>query len=115
MHPALVFVLAGASVQAKTLQAVEPADVLVVHTPSDPMRPVHPCDCVYVLHVERVETQPLPLVKHPLRNAEQAALVARVAAASVQTRGLQTVEPAAVLVVHGPSDPIIPAHPLACV
>lgn len=45
-HPALVFVLAGASVHAKALQAVEPAAAFVVHSPSDPMRPVHPC--VYV-------------------------------------------------------------------
>ena len=45
-HPVLVFVLVGASVQAKALHAVEPAAVLAVHGPSDPMRPVHPC--VYV-------------------------------------------------------------------
>ena len=41
-HPAFVFVLAGASEQAKALQAVEPAVVLAVQAPSDPMRPVHP-------------------------------------------------------------------------
>ena len=41
-HPAFVFVLAGASEQAKALQALEPAIVLAVHGPSDPMRPVHP-------------------------------------------------------------------------
>ena len=41
-HPAFVFVLAGASEQAKALQAVEPAAVLAVQAPSDPMRPVHP-------------------------------------------------------------------------
>ena len=42
MHPAFVLVVAGASEQAKALQAVEPAAVLAVHGPSDPMRPVHP-------------------------------------------------------------------------
>ena len=42
-HPAFVFVLAGASVHAKALHAVEPAAVFVVHGPSEPMRPVHPC------------------------------------------------------------------------
>ena len=42
MHPAFVFVLAGASAQVNTLQAVEPAAVLEVHYPSDPLRPVHP-------------------------------------------------------------------------
>ena len=41
-HPALVFVLEGASVHAKGLQVVEPAVVLVVQGPSDPIRPVHP-------------------------------------------------------------------------
>ena len=41
-HPAFVFVLAGASEQAKALQAVEPAVVFAVQGPSDPMRPVHP-------------------------------------------------------------------------
>ena len=45
-HPTLVFVLVGASEQAKVLHTVEPAAVLAVHGPSDPMRPVHPC--VYV-------------------------------------------------------------------
>ena len=42
IHPAFADVAAGASEQAKALQAVEPADVLEVHGPSDPMRPVHP-------------------------------------------------------------------------
>ena len=42
MHPAFVDVAAGASEQAKVLQAVEPTVVLAVHGPSDPMRPVHP-------------------------------------------------------------------------
>ena len=41
-HPAFVFVLAGASVHAKALHAVEPAVIFAVHGPSDPMRPVHP-------------------------------------------------------------------------
>ena len=41
-HPAFVFVLAGASEHAKALHAVEPAVVLAVQGPSDPMRPVHP-------------------------------------------------------------------------
>ena len=34
--------LAGASVQASALQADEPAVVLAVQGPSDPMSPVHP-------------------------------------------------------------------------
>ena len=42
-HPAFVLVLAGASVHAKALHAVEPAAVFAVHGPSEPMRPVHPC------------------------------------------------------------------------
>ena len=42
MHPAFVDVAAGASEQAKALQAVEPAVVFAVQGPSDPMRPVHP-------------------------------------------------------------------------
>ena len=42
MHPAFVFVLAGASVHARALHAVEPAVVLAVQAPSDPVRPVHP-------------------------------------------------------------------------
>ena len=41
-HPAFVFVLAGASVHAKALHAVDPAVVFVVHGPSEPIRPVHP-------------------------------------------------------------------------
>ena len=41
--------------------------------------------------------------------------MANVVAASVQTRGLHTVEPAAVFAVQGPSEPIIPVHPFACV
>ena len=57
--------------------------------------------------------QPLPVVKHPVRNAAQAVFVANVVAASVQTRGLHTVEPAAVFAVQGPSEPIIPVHPFA--
>ena len=66
-----------------------------------------------MLHAESVDTHPFPFVKHPERNPEQAAFVVKVVAASVQTSGLQTVEPAAVLVVHGPSEPIIPVHPFA--
>ena len=38
--------MAGASEQAKALHAVDPAAVLAVHAPSDPVNPVHPC--VYV-------------------------------------------------------------------
>ena len=41
-HPAFVLVLAGASVHARALHAVEPAAVFAVQGPSDPMRPVHP-------------------------------------------------------------------------
>ena len=41
-HPAFVFVLAGASVHAKALHAVDPAAVFAVQGPSEPMRPVHP-------------------------------------------------------------------------
>ena len=60
-----------------------------------------------------MEAQPLPVVTHPVRNAAQAVFVANVVAASVQARGLHTVEPAAVFAVQGPSEPIIPAHPFA--
>ena len=42
-HPAFVFVLAGASVHAKALHAVEPAAVLAVQGPSDPVSPTHTC------------------------------------------------------------------------
>ena len=48
-----------------------------------------------------------------MRNCEHAVLVANVFAASEQTKGLHTVDPAAVFVVHGPSEPIIPEHPFA--
>ena len=50
---------------------------------------------------------------HPARYAEQAVFVANVVAASEHTKGLHTVDPAAVFAVHGPSEPIIPEHPLA--
>ena len=50
---------------------------------------------------------------HPPKNKMQAAVVDVATGASEQTRGLHTVEPAAVFAVHAPSDPIIPAHPLA--
>lgn len=42
LHPVFVFVLAGASVQARALHAAEPAVVLAVQGPSDPIRPVQP-------------------------------------------------------------------------
>ena len=50
---------------------------------------------------------------HPTKNTMQAAVVDVVIGASVQTNGLQTVDPAAVFAVQGPSEPIIPVHPLA--
>ena len=68
-----------------------------------------------MLHADNDETHPFPLVTHPERKVEQARFVVIVVAASVQTRGLHTVDPAAVLVVQGPSEPIIPEHPLAIV
>ena len=55
------------------------------------------------------------MVTHPVRNAEHAVFVAKVVAASEHTRGLHTVDPAAVFAVHGPSEPIIPEHPFAWV
>ena len=60
-----------------------------------------------------MEVHPLPVVRHPERNAAQAVFVDNVFAASVHTSGLQTVDPAAVFVVQGPSEPIIPVHPFA--
>ena len=68
-----------------------------------------------MLQAERLETHPFPFVKHPLRKLPQAAFVDNVRAASVQTRSRHAVDPAAVFVVHGPSEPIIPVHPLAYV
>ena len=68
-----------------------------------------------MLQADSEETQPLPVETHPVRNDAQTVFVANVVAASVQAKGLHTVEPAAVFAVHGPSEPIIPAHPFACV
>ena len=59
--------------------------------------------------------QPLPVVKQPARKIEHAELVDIVVGASVQTKGLHTDDPPVVLFVHGPSEPIIPVHPAACV
>ena len=66
-----------------------------------------------MLQAERLETHPFPFEKHPETNPEQAAFVVNDNGASEQTSGLQTVEPADVSVPHGPSEPIIPVHPLA--
>lgn len=66
---------------------------------------------MYVEHAESVETQPFPVVTHPVKNVMHAAVVAVVVGASVHTKGLHTVDPAAVFAVHGPSDPIIPEQP----
>ena len=49
----------------------------------------------------------------PAKKPEQAAVVAIVVAASVQIKGLHTVDPDEVFEVHGPSEPIIPLHPAA--
>ena len=112
-HIAFVLVLAGASVHANALQAVEPTVVLTMQGPSDPMRPVHPWVIVYVLQIDKADAHPLPIETQPNKNAEQAIFVANVFAASVQTRGLHTVELAVVFAVQGPSEPIIPMHPFA--
>ena len=66
-----------------------------------------------MLQAERLETHPFPFDKHPETNVEHAAFVDKVMGASEQTSGLQTVEPVDVSVPHGPSEPIIPVHPLA--
>ena len=50
---------------------------------------------------------------HPLKNRTQASVVVVVIGASEQTKGLHAVDPDAEFVVQGPSDPIIPVHPLA--
>ena len=68
---------------------------------------------MYVEHAESDETQPFPVVTHPVKNTMHAAVVDVATGASAQTSGLHTVDPAAVFAVHGPSDPIIPVHPLA--
>lgn len=57
--------------------------------------------------------QPLPVVTQPAKKPEHAVFVANVDAASVQTKGLHTVDPDEVFEVHGPSEPIIPLHPAA--
>ena len=67
-----------------------------------------------MLQVERLVTHPLPFVKHPETNDEHSLLVYNVNGASEQTRGLHNVEPTDVSVVHGPSEPILPEHPLDC-
>ena len=55
-------------------------------------------------------THPFPFVKHPFKKASQAVFAVYIYGASVQTSGLQTFDPA--LAMHGPSEPIIPKHPL---
>ena len=55
------------------------------------------------------------MVTQPARKVEHARFVESVVAASVQTKGLHTVDPDVVLLVHGPSEPIIPVHPAAWV
>ena len=82
----------GASVQFSALQEVV-LEVSIVHGPSDPIKLEHVYVYEYVLQDYKVFTHPLPLVKHPDKNLEQSALVKSVLGASVQARGLHTVEP----------------------
>ena len=51
------------------------------------------------------------MVTHPAKNYTQAAVVEVDAGASEHAKALHAVEPAAVLAVHAPSDPVIPVHP----
>ena len=66
---------------------------------------------MYVLQEDKAEAQPFPVVTHPTKKFAQEAVEDKVTAASVQAKGLHPVE-LAVLVVHGPSDPIILEQPL---
>lgn len=61
--------------------------------------------------LDKAEAQPLPVVTHPAKKFAHEAVEDKVTAASVQAKGLHTVE-LTVLLVHGPSDPIIPEQPL---
>ena len=54
---------------------------------------------------------PNPVVMQPDRNFEHSSFVFEVAGASVHSRTLQELDPFILFTVHGPSDPIRPAHP----
>ena len=53
------------------------------------------------------------MVTQPAKKTEHAVVEDKVVAASVQTKGLHSVDPDEVFEVHGPSEPIIPPHPAA--
>ena len=106
-----MFVVVDASVQslAEQAAAVVPVPLQLKSVP------------IYELHVVVVPVydeqapstlvQPYPVVTHPAKNWTQAAVVVVEAGASEQARVLHAVDPAAVLVVHTPSDPVSPVHP----
>lgn len=108
---ALVFVVVGASAQSLAEQAAAVVPV-PLQLKSDPTYEAHVVEVpVYDEQAPSTLVQPYPVVTHPAKNCTQAAVVVVEAGASEQAKALQAVDPAAVLEVHAPSDPIKPVHP----